>query len=1240
MAKRRVTIQLVNPFGILQDLLARLFFRYGFFIAKHPHPFIVLPVIVTLLLMLGIFNLHVEDDLRFLYSPENSLSRFEYQIHKEFSGDSVNSSYIAVALEAAPPLPGVEDSADASNAAQNAGGSSPGTASPPWWKNMLRRDVANAIQATMHTILHNMTVELPDGSYHFGNDICARMELCPISNSPVQLFYDAYFSEKLRKDPRIALQWPILKFFENKFFLPTNFYGVQLNESAEGFDAIKSIQVVHLIYYVAGTEKHAADEVGVAVEKALRQALAERAHVLRSSLFSLSILKSEMQKNTTYTLPFISLTILLLMVFTVGSCMTGDWITSKPLEALLGLFSSSLAIGSAAGLLLMLGVPFISQVTVVPFLAFAIGVDDTYVMLGAWQDTKRNQVTSLTSFMSFGLVVHHQVLLRLRGGKTMLRRDVANAIQATMHTILHNMTVELPDGSYHFGNDICARMELCPISNSPVQLFYDAYFSEKLRKDPRIALQWPILKFFENKFFLPTNFYGVQLNESAEGFDAIKSIQVVHLIYYVAGTEKHAADEVGVAVEKALRQALAERAHVLRSSLFSLSILKSEMQKNTTYTLPFISLTILLLMVFTVGSCMTGDWITSKPLEALLGLFSSSLAIGSAAGLLLMLGVTVVPFLAFAIGVDDTYVMLGAWQDTKRNQVTSLTSFMSFGIGSFSATPAISIFCKFIATAILFDYIYQVTFFAAVMALGGRREAAGHHSLFVWRRMSKEEICKAKSTNFVSPTHHAFANILAPFLCHSITRLCFIVLYALYMFGAFYGCSLLRPNLTPSRLLVDDSTLTHYLQLAESRIWSEGVIGRVYVNRAPDFVAQPQQLERLIRMVEELESTPFSMGANSSQLWLREFNNYRQYFAAEDEHNFYDTLKAFLKISFNKQWASFLHWAPHHTKDGKEYVDKFYFTTAFKIPDWNVRTSLLLLWRNITARYPDFQALVFDENNFFSDQMLELKNTTLSSLGTAILAMIFICVLFIADFAIVFWVSFMLVSMDIGVCGYLSLWGSDLDPTTVVNILMSIGLCIDFATHVGYRTYRSRCRDPDERISDALGAIGWPVVQAGVSTFLGIIVMLLVPSNVVRMFARTMVLVVATGLFHGLFLLPIIIRSFAFGVGDHVEDDDGHDAVDEQPRGRIDLDAFARSKIVAGITKSNNKVGPTIMMELISNAKQQQQANRLQQQRPQQAAPATPATQHQQEQQKQWDFNETTNSSDGSQNSSRSCLGT
>ncbi|MCP9257736.1 Patched family protein [Dirofilaria immitis] len=94
-------------------------------------------------------------------------------------------------------------------------------------------------------------------------------------------------------------------------------------------------------------------------------------------------------------------------------------------------------------------------------------------------------------------------------------------------------------------------------------------------------------------------------------------------------------------------------------------------------------------------------------------------------------------------------------------------------------------------------------------------------------------------------------------------------------------------------------------------------------------------------------------------------------------------------------------------------------------------------------------------------------------------------------------------------------------------IEMSIGLCIDFATHVGYRIYRSKCQNPDDRIRDALGAVGWPVMQGGISTFLAIIVMILVPSHVVRMFARTSILVVLTGIFHGVILLPVIIRTFA-----------------------------------------------------------------------------------------------------------------
>lgn len=86
------------------------------------------------------------------------------------------------------------------------------------------------------------------------------------------------------------------------------------------------------------------------------------------------------------------------------------------------------------------------------------------------------------------------------------------------------------------------------------------------------------------------------------------------------------------------------------------------------------------------------------------------------------------PFLALAIGVDDAYVMLGAWQETDRDEspekrlsatlreagsaitVTSVTDVLSFTIGVFSTTPSSSIFCKYVAAAILFDFLFQVCY--------------------------------------------------------------------------------------------------------------------------------------------------------------------------------------------------------------------------------------------------------------------------------------------------------------------------------------------------------------------------------------------------------------------------------------------------------------------------------------------------------------------------------------------------
>lgn len=77
----------------------------------------------------------------------------------------------------------------------------------------------------------------------------------------------------------------------------------------------------------------------------------------------------------------------------------------------------------------------------------------------------------------------------------------------------------------------------------------------------------------------------------------------------------------------------------------------------------------------------------------------------------------------------------------------------------------------------------------------------------------------------------------------------------------------------------------------------------------------------------------------------------------------------------------------------------------------------------------------------------------------------------------------------LGVFGFLSLWGIDLDPISMATTIMSIGFSVDFPAHLTYHYYRLGKENgeklkPEERIYHALVAIGYPLMQCGLSTCL------------------------------------------------------------------------------------------------------------------------------------------------------------
>ena len=106
--------------------------------------------------------------------------------------------------------------------------------------------------------------------------------------------------------------------------------------------------------------------------------------------------------------------------------------------------------------------------------------------------------------------------------------------------------------------------------------------------------------------------------------------------------------------------------------------------------------------------------------------------------------------------------------------------------------------------------------------------------------------------------------------------------------------------------------------------------------------------------------------------------------------------------------------------------------------------------------------------------------------------------------------------------GFLSLWGADLDPVTMVDVLLATGFSVDFTAHIAHQYYAKQGSKKD-RIAISIHEMSMPMIEAGTSTVLCMLPLIFVPTYAIVAFAKTVFLVVGIGLVHGLFILPVLL---------------------------------------------------------------------------------------------------------------------
>lgn len=303
-------------------------------------------------------------------------------------------------------------------------------------------------------------------------------------------------------------------------------------------------------------------------------------------------------------------------------------------------------------------------------------------------------------------------------------------------------------------------------------------------------------------------------------------------------------------------------------------------------------------------------------------------------------------------------------------------------------------------------------------------------------------------------------------------------------------------------------------------------------------------------LTSTLEHTSYVTSSLYTESWLRSFlsfldrNNDYLNETIDDEESFIDAVKEHWLFPGNPFSLDV-----RLNEDETQIIASRFLIQAVNITDTNHEKEMVRDLRQICKDSP-LNASIFHPYFVFFDQFELVRPVSLQAMVIGAIIMMIISFIFIPNILCSLWVAFSVISIELGVAGYMALWDVNLDSISMINLIMCIGFSVDFTAHICYTYMSSKKRSPKARVREALHSLGLPIVQGSSSTILGIIALLLAQSYIFLVFFKMVFLVIFFGAMHGLFLLPVLLS--LFGPGSWLTWTGRDDGSDEEVDGSLD----------------------------------------------------------------------------------------
>nr|XP_045594269.1 patched domain-containing protein 3-like [Procambarus clarkii] len=777
-------------------------------------------------------------------------------------------------------------------------------------------------------------------------------------------------------------------------------------------------------------------------------------------------------------------------------------------------------------------------------------VIEEYFTLNFSSDFNPSRITRMGRYARF--------IITAKDEGTILRSKVWNDIVA-LDRLVHSVSVDTDD-------EVARYDDLCAISDSKC---YENNIIGLQDLMPAVEngtfnLTYPIMLNPNNfdTYVLPLFFGGVVVGNDT----VVESVKALDIFYWLkSSTTKEKAN--GALWEDAILKAVGDRDFgSITVARFVSRTLELELDRNTNSVTPFFGGTMIIMVLFSVTSAVSGDWVRTKPYLGLLGIFSVLLSCCAAFGFVIYLGFEFIginlvgPFLLLGIGMDDVFVMLAAWRRTRLQDsvpermgqafsdaavgitITTVTEMVSFFIGAVTPFPSVQIFSIYMGTAVVVAYIWLISFFGGCLALSGYMEKDQRHGVTCRKIKSKSEtadasccyrflctggISEADPWNEKDNKEHIimvfFRDQVAGFLNIPAVKTLVIIAFVLYLAVAFWGCTRLQEGLERSRLSLDNSYSVDFYNL-ESKYFREYPY-RIQVSITGDVMYSDRETQKeLMALLKRFESTPYSPGALYTESWLRAWLSFlerNQDFMSiniTSEEEFCSQLRELYLSGPANLFAEDVKFNENQTRiEASRFI-----VQAYKVLDGNADKDMMETFRKVASE-SKFNVTVYNPYFIYFDQFTMVRSTSIETICLTAVIMMAVSLVFIPNALCCLWVVFSITSVEIGVVGYMAFWGVSLDSISMINLIMCIGFSVDFSAYISYSYLVSKAETPDERVRDCLYNLGLPIMQGCLSTILGVTALSLSPSYIFVAFFKTVFLAMFFSVLHGLVLLPVLL---------------------------------------------------------------------------------------------------------------------